>query len=52
MAERKVRGLPAAFKLRTGAGVESEGRREREDGGNHVGTEEREDREASWKGTR
>jgi hypothetical protein len=53
MAERKVRGLPAASKLRTGVGDESEGRREREDGGNHVGawggTEEREGREASWR---
>ncbi len=53
MAERKVRGVPAASKLRTGAGDESAGRREREDGGNHVGawggTEEREDREVSWR---
>ncbi len=51
IAERKVRGLPAASKLRTGAGDESEGRREREGGGNHVGawgsTEGREDREVS-----
>jgi hypothetical protein len=49
----KGKGLPAASKLRTGAGDESEERREREDGGNHVGawggTEEREDREASWR---
>ena len=51
MAERKVRGLPAASKLRTGAGNESEGRRERAGEGNHVGawgsTEGREDREVS-----
>jgi hypothetical protein len=53
MAERKVRGLPTASKLRTGAGDKSEGRRDRADGGNHVGAwggiEEREDREASWR---
>jgi hypothetical protein len=37
MAERKVRGLPASSKLKTGAVDESEWSRKREDGRNHVG---------------